>query len=246
MRVPTRLVIWSVVALTPCGAALADSATMSASRDNTLFFDAEGDVSNGAGQHFFTGRNGMGNVRRGVLAFDLAAIPAGSTITSATLRLNMSSGDPVARTTNMHRLLADWGEGASDAPGAEGQGAPAAVGDATWLFRFFPGSAWTAPGGDFAAGISAGTPVGDLGFYTWSGAGLIADVQGWLDTPADNFGWIIRGDEATNGSAKRFDTRQNPDADLRPALIIEYTPVPAPSTGLAVAFATIAAARRRR
>ena len=44
------------------------------SKDNTLYeYDpAEGDHSNGAGFHFFAGENGMGELRRGVLAFDVA------------------------------------------------------------------------------------------------------------------------------------------------------------------------------
>ena len=53
------------------------------SKDNTLYeYDpVEGDHSNGAGFHFFAGENGMGELRCGVLAFDIAAtIPAGSTI----------------------------------------------------------------------------------------------------------------------------------------------------------------------
>ncbi len=245
MRSSTRVLAWSVVALLPC-TALADTLALSASKDNTLFFDAEGDVSNGSGQYFFTGRNSMANVRRGVISFDLAPIPAGATITGATLRLNMSSGDDALRTTTVQSLLADWGEGASDAPGAEGQGAPAAPGDATWLFRFFPGSPWTTPGGDFAPGVLASTQVGGLGVYTWSGPNLAANVQSWLDNPASNFGWILRGDEAVNGSAKRFDSSESPTLDFRPALIVEYTVVPAPSAAGAVLLGTLVAARRRR
>ena len=63
------------------------------SKDNTLYeYDpAEGDHSNGAGFHFFAGENGMGELRRGVLAFDIAGtLPAGSTITAVSLTMNMS------------------------------------------------------------------------------------------------------------------------------------------------------------
>ena len=47
------------------------------SKDNTLYeYDpAEGDHSNGAGFHFFAGENAMGELRRGVLAFDIARRP---------------------------------------------------------------------------------------------------------------------------------------------------------------------------
>src|SRR3954469_21464840 len=63
------------------------------SKDNTLYeYDpVEGDLSNALGFHFFAGENAMGELRRGVVAFDIAGqIPAGSTITSVTLSMNIS------------------------------------------------------------------------------------------------------------------------------------------------------------
>src|SRR5881398_1855393 len=77
------------------GAGLASALTISImpSKDNTLYeYDpAEGDHSNGAGFHFFAGETAMGELRRGVLAFDIAGtIPAGSTITGVSLSMNMS------------------------------------------------------------------------------------------------------------------------------------------------------------
>src|SRR6266513_3460018 len=116
------------------------------SKDNTLYeFDpAEGDHSNGAGFHFFAGENGMGELRRGVLAFDVAGtIPAGSTITAVSLTMNMSMTPTGARTVELHQLLADWGEGTSHAPMGEGDGAPATPNDATWRHRFFDSVFWT-------------------------------------------------------------------------------------------------------
>jgi hypothetical protein len=75
----------------------------------------------------------MSELRRGVLAFDIAgSIPPGSTITAVTLSLNMSMTiDPTPRTVELHKLLADWGEGTSHAPGGEGDGAPATTNDTT-------------------------------------------------------------------------------------------------------------------
>src|SRR5687767_8102593 len=62
-----------------------------ASQDNTLYEDATGAVSNGAGDYFFTGNTREGFARRGVIRFDIASnIPVGSTITSVTLHLYMS------------------------------------------------------------------------------------------------------------------------------------------------------------
>src|SRR6476619_568265 len=78
------------------------------SKDNTLYeYDpVEGDHSNGAGFHFFAGENGMGELRRGVLAFEIAgSIPPGSKITAVSLSMNMSM-TPVSnlRTVELHKL----------------------------------------------------------------------------------------------------------------------------------------------
>jgi hypothetical protein len=201
------------------------------SKDNTLYeYDpAEGDHSNGAGFHFFAGENGEGEVRRGVLAFDIAGtIPPGSTITAVSLTLNMSMTPAGPETVELHKLLADWGEGTSHAPMGEGDGAPATPNDATWRHRFFDTIFWTAQGGDFSATVSASQMVGGVGQYTWSSAQMVADVQGWLDNPASNFGWLLLGNESVAGSTKRFDTRESASP---PVLTIQYvraTPGPRP------------------
>src|SRR5258708_25683124 len=73
--------------------AIADIVNINPSKDNTLYeyVPADGDLSNAIGDPFFTGETAMGELRRGVLAFDIAGnVPAGSTITSVTLTLNMS------------------------------------------------------------------------------------------------------------------------------------------------------------
>jgi hypothetical protein len=197
------------------------------SKDNTLYeYDpADGDHSNGAGFHFFAGETAMGELRRGVLAFDIAGhIPAGSTILAVTLSMNMSrTALDTARTVELHKLLADWGEGTSHAPGEEGDGAPATPNDATWRHRFFDTIFWTNQGGDFSATVSASQSVGPIGQYAWTSAQMVADVQSWLDTPGNNFGWLVLGDESTIATAKRFDSRESASP---PMLTIQYIPGP--------------------
>jgi hypothetical protein len=195
-------------------------------KDNTLYeYDpAEGDHSNGAGFHFFAGENGMGERRRGVVAFDVAGtIPPGSTITAVTLTMNMSMTPAGVETVELHKLLADWGEGTSHAPMGEGDGAPATPNDATWRHRFFDTIFWTTEGGDFSATVSASQSVGGVGQYMWSSAQMAGDVQEWLDNPATNFGWLVLGDESTIATAKRFDTRESASP---PVLTIQYTSAP--------------------
>ena len=206
------------------------SVTLNSSKDNTLYEDAGGALSNGAGQYFFVGRTtqGANSIRRGLIAFDFAgSIPAGSIVVSATLRLDLSQTTLGPQPVELHRLTANWGEGTSNATTmGGGMGAPATPGDATWIHRFYNTTFWAAPGGDFVVTASATTTVGSVvGFYTWGPtAGMVADVQTWLDTPATNFGWLLLGNETTTTTAKRFNTREHSDPTTRPALIVEYVP----------------------
>jgi spore coat protein A len=232
-----RLVLMLAVALGGIvpNLARADSINLNPSKDNTLY--QEGDFSNALGFHFFTGETFTGNLRRAVLAFDIAGnVPAGSTITSVTLSMHVSRvHDSTTRTTELHKLLADWGEGTSQASGQEGTGAPATPNDATWRHRFFDTIFWTTEGGDFSATISASQFVGAVGDYTWSSPQMVTDVQSWLDNPATNFGWLVLGDESAGATAKRFDTRESGNP---PVLNIQFTPTTGSPTPTASPSAT--------
>lgn len=201
----------------------ADVATVSAARDNTLLEDAEGDASNGAGPAFFAGRNGQGRTSRALLAFDLAGVvPAGARIDSVILALEVSNApDSSARSFSLHRVLRCWGEGTSSASG--GGGAPATPGDATWLHAFFPSDSWSLPGGDFLPAATATQIVGGVGPSAWSGPGLVADVEAWLADPAANHGWLLRGDEGSPSTARRFDSREAVLPAHGPTLTIQYS-----------------------
>jgi hypothetical protein len=202
--------------------------TISPTKDNTLYQDEQGLLSNGAGEYFFAGRVGLtsnGTIRRGLIAFDVAGgVPAGATITNASLQLTMSKSTSGATNVALHKALADWGEGVSNAGEQSGGGAAATTNDATWTKRFF-GTAndWTTPGGDFAATASASTSVNATGNYAWSSAGMLADVQEWYTAPASNFGWVLVGDEGSDSTAKRYNTKENITASTRPALTITYS-----------------------
>jgi hypothetical protein len=166
-----------------------------------------------------------------VLAFDIAdAIGPGATIVSASLTLTLIQVSPLGAQENhtLHRILADWGEGASFAFG--GTGAPAMEGDATWLHTYFPDELWASPGGDFVSTISASQTVGTiLGEYTWgSTPAMVADVQGWLNAPETSFGWLVKGNEVGDRTSKKFVSKDSPDILARPRLTIEFLPPPCP------------------
>jgi hypothetical protein len=203
-----------------------DSVQISPLKDNTLYEDSQGTLSNGTGDFFFAGNTNTSAVRRGLIAFDIAAnVPAGSVIDSVELVLYMSKTSAGDQTISLYRLLADWGESSSNASGGEGAGGTAATGDATWIHTFYDTEFWQNPGGDFSPSSSAGITVGGIGSYTWSSTpDMIGDVQDWLDTPSSNFGWLLQGNESTNQTAKRFDTKENPVSANRPVLTVYYSP----------------------
>jgi hypothetical protein len=236
--------------------ATADNVSLVPSQDNTLYEvavekpEGQGQVlSNGAGEFFFAGLTARGgDIRRGLLAFDVAGpVPAGSIITEVTLTLEMSKTIVGASTVELRRVTSDWGEGTSDAGDPGGGGAPATTDDATWLHTFFPSAFWVTEGGDFSATVTAAQSVGGNGPYTWgSTPEMVADVQSWLDNPATNFGWLVMGDEAVSPSAKRFNTRENTVGV--PQLAITYqAPVPTvPGSALLLLAVILAALAVRR
>lgn len=194
-----------------------------ATQDNSLFEDDT--KSNGAGEFLFTGRTHQPegrSLRRALVAFDLEnQIPTGATITGVSLGMRVSQTISEDVPISAHRVLQGWGEGTSDAVQEEGRGADATPGDATWLNAEFPTTPWTTPGGQFVETASATTAVGVIGDDpVWSSPEMIADVEAWLANPGENFGWILIGGEETNGTAKRFNSREN--AENQPTLTVEF------------------------
>ena len=212
----------------------ADTVTINPAKDNTLF-DPQGGAerSSGGGVWLFTGRtsfSGGNRLRRSLFAFDVAnAIPAGSTIDSAVLRILQLDAAPglSSITVDIHRVLADWGEGTSSAGG--GTGAPPTPGDATWTLRFWPtfATAWSTPGGDYDSAALASTSV-DSSIFSYREWGptsaLTAVVQDWLDDPSNNFGVLVRHqNEAPSQTSVKWAARE--DTFSPPELVVEFTPI---------------------
>jgi hypothetical protein len=223
-------------------ATFADTIDIVANRDTTIYKDQPSN-SNGAGPAMFVGDDARGSPRRALIGFDIAdSIPAGAIITSVGLKLVLDEaapGDSKAREIDLHQLLANWGEGtagkgSSGPRSGEGFSTPANGTAATWSQRFYNTAPWTNPGGDFSATVSGSAMVGTAKqAYAWdSTPGMVSDVQDWLDDPANNFGWILLGDESTATTARRFDTREAANAADWPTLEVTFSTatVPEPST----------------
>jgi glucose/arabinose dehydrogenase len=205
-------------------------------QDNTLYEDAEGDVSNGAGKYLFLGKVGPDGdelLRRALVQFDLSAIPPNALINSVSVSFvinQVPQGSPSADSASLQRVTSAWGEAGSNPFGAEGQGAPAQEGDATWLHTIYSGTTWDSPGGDYASLMSATAAFGTSNPETLTFAStpeLIEDVRSWIVNPDTNHGWILRGDEIRSKNARRVASRECPSDqncfEDPPKLTIDYT-----------------------
>jgi len=218
----------------------ADTVTLTAVRDNTLYEDAQGDVSNALGPDIFAGVTDQPGKRRALIWFDFSAVPPGSTVSSVSVNLTLNRARTGTTSIGFYRALADWGEGTSIATNQEGRGAVATSGDATWLHRFYPSVTWATQGGDFAAAASATASVGTQNTtYTWTGAGLASDVAGWVNAPATNFGWLVKAVDETQGfTARRFFSGEAASAVDRPTITVTYTPPVSPTGACCAANGT--------
>jgi hypothetical protein len=214
--------------VTRCGLALLLTASLAARGETTnltavadtslhLFFP---DFNFGGGTSITSGGRNMGGHARALLRFDIAAhLPPGANINSAQLTLTaIVNVNGPGSTFDLHRVLAGWGEGRGD----DRTGSAALAGEATWNHRLATSTAWSSAGGEFQAAASGSQQVAGLGSYVFSGTGMAADVQSWLDDPGANFGWLLRSQtETTLGTIRRFAGR-TALADV-PQLVIDYT-----------------------
>lgn len=252
-----RVVGAMVVLSGACAGALAETVTLAPIKDATLYSNADGFLANGSGEFNFIGRTGSrggGSPRRGLMEFDLSSIPAGSIITSATLTMHVNWFRGGGLNISLFPLTNSWREGPANAGGGEfgggGGGSASEPGDVTWIHRWVGGPLWNAPGGDFSSTAAATTNVSGVGFYNWSGDGMVANVQSWLDNPSSNFGWMMKAPETSVGNAKRFDARESSVAEFRPKMVVTYT-IPTPGaaamvvSGLAMSGTALGLGRRR-
>ncbi len=234
----------TVLALLVVGAASAEVATFDAIAHGTLYESTGDQLANGLGQHLFAGNNGLDLTRRGLLRFDPDGL-GDVVVESAVLRLHVSQANATPSGVSLHRVLSDWGVGSTDASGGEGGGGPATPGSATWTHAFFGKVPWANAGGDFDALALASAKVGDLGWYEWSGDALAEAVQGMIDDPSSNFGWLLQGDESMASTAKRFDS-MFAAPEFRPQLVVTYSTVPAPGALALLGLAGGLGRRQRR
>ncbi len=147
---------------------------------------------------------------RSLLQFDLTAIPAGSEITEATLRLHLSdsTGPNESMLVALQQVISPWPE------------------NITWRQH---------EGLTIEPNLVSLTGVGtERKWYSWS---ITHIVSSWLQNkrPPTYLGLIIKGDESPSQHQRAFWSKDCADAicvDKKPQLIIRYnlaTPTPTPT-----------------
>jgi hypothetical protein len=227
-RKQKNIVIAAGLGLLAVGAASAQAdilANIPSTGDDTLF---QNNVNNSLGvPGVFVGTDSSTAFKDGLMAFNVSSIPAGATITGATLDLfiGMVAGSGGSNVVNSGapRTISLYDEsqpsGAStNAAGAasfggHGQGSAANPGDATWndaSFNSTPalatpwssGSAANITGSSVALATTSGIPGTTSALVQWSSPGLATEVQDWVNAPSSNNGLVLVN--SNSSSAQSF------------------------------------------
>jgi len=192
---------------------------------DTFINSAAADNNDGASPSLYTGHSGMGGTMRALVRFAIPAAWKGSvTVTRVVLAAvtrgtgNAETTVPTAATESLQALTAAWTEGTGfgDMTTMNTVGQDCGTSGATWNQpNCAGGTPWA--GGSVSATASgvASVPAMLEATVTWDSAtdgntGMLADVQGWIDSPGANQGWRLSSstEDATSGEAQRFYSRE--------------------------------------
>jgi len=163
-----------------------------------------------------------------VMKFDLASIPAGSTVSSATLHLNLTGSDASADptyTVTVHRIV-NKNPVVSSATGYTYDGSN------SWTPNSCCYNNIPLAQADIGAAVDTKNVDKAPGFKEWDVTSL---VQGWFSNPAANFGLLVNSDPSKARDRYRtFSSSDDSTPSRRPYLRVVYTPpdTVAPPPGL--------------
>src|SRR5687768_8453873 len=142
-----------------------------------------------------------------IMKWDITSIPAGSTITAASITINVTNVSP--NTYQFYKMHRPWVEtGATWAQYASGL---------NWQIA---GASGTSDRGSTALGTMTASTTG-IKTFAMNASG-VAIVQEWLSTPGSNNGIIVQN--YANADGLDFDSSEIGTLGNRPKLTVTYTP----------------------
>jgi len=152
--------------------------------------------------------SGLTNRQRAIIKFDLASIPAGTTITKATFSLYAYDETSRKGSTGFYGtypLTRTWAE----------------IGSCWNLAN--TGVSWATPGSDFNATADATSPKQGV-VDVWYPFDVTARVQGWLAGTGTNYGWCVKVTDENLHNQDLFYSADSQNTALRPKLVIGDLP----------------------
>jgi len=156
------------------------------------------------------------------MKFDFSSIPAGSTISSATLNLYLQATDATSDptyTVTVHKIV-NKNPDLARATGSTYDGIN------SWTPNNCCYNSIPMAQADISAPADSRTIDKTLGFKQWD---VTSIVQGWFSNPASNFGLLLNSDPSKLADRYRqFSSSENPATSQRPYLTVIYTAPGAP------------------
>lgn len=185
----------------------------SANMDDTTIRSANPTQTGGNDFELGVGTAVGGNTVRSLLKFDLSAVPSSTTILSTDLNLwftSTNNNSPID--ISLHKLTSPWEEN-----------------QASWTYaKTIPYTEWKTAGGDFSSdklrtvkGI--GVPPASIADAMVNWKVPLDVVQGWVNNPTTNYGFMLKSDNETTQIYKKFASSEQSVLDrYKPKLVIIY------------------------
>ncbi|MFI6259039.1 DNRLRE domain-containing protein [Micromonospora zamorensis] len=186
-------------------------------RDTTSPQGCDDFFNNGAATTMRVGTAADGHAYRSLVRFDLRDIPAGATVTAATLSLSYQ-GSGYAGQVGVRRINREWREGgatgACDGSGANWNEAQAGV-------------RWSTGGGDIEA-AAATLPARSRSTAGSEAVDVAALVRQWVSGAAPNHGVALAAPTETPGATDSYVSYLSDDSAQAPTLTVTFSDTAAP------------------
>jgi len=202
------------------------TATVSGTHKDTSFYDASPNNALAAQPAIYCGQNAAGTLYYGSLRFDISSIPAGETVTSATLDLYLTAAPASDLAVELYAYTVAWGvddtnEGPDGLPAVAGQATYAeskdsgGVGDVGWAGANFATGADTDAAPTDLFTIAALDPAGTKYSRT-----LTTLVSNWHTGAKTNNGIVLVPLLPVGNMLAQLDSQESATAAERPALTV--------------------------